>query len=39
MYIYKYAVLQTEIGSPGNFPESVYHLLIMQTEVCHMSVC
>ncbi len=26
--------LQTENGSPGNFPESFYCLLIVQTDVC-----
>jgi hypothetical protein len=25
--------LQTENGSPGDFPESIYRLLIVQTEV------
>ncbi len=30
---------QTEKGSPGDFPYSVYRLLIVQTEVRHFSVC
>jgi hypothetical protein len=30
---------QTEYRSPGDFPYSVYRLLIVQTEVCHLSVC
>jgi hypothetical protein len=29
----------TEKGSPGNFPQSVYRLLIVLTEVCCLSVC
>jgi hypothetical protein len=29
---------QTEIESPGHFPKSVYRLLIVQTEVCRLSV-
>jgi hypothetical protein len=34
-YIYIY----TENGSPGDFPLSVYRLLIVQTEVCRLSFC
>jgi hypothetical protein len=30
---------QTENGSPGDFPWSIYRLLIVQTEVCRLSVC
>ncbi len=28
-----------ENGSLGDFPSSVYRLLIMQTEVCCLSIC
>ncbi len=28
---------QMENGSPGDFPQSVYRLLIVQTEVCRLS--
>jgi hypothetical protein len=38
IYIYM-QLSQTENGSPGDFPWSVYHLLIVQTEVCRLSVC
>jgi hypothetical protein len=30
---------QTEKGSPGNVPLSVYRLLIVQTEVCRSYFC
>jgi hypothetical protein len=30
---------QTENGSPVDFPQSFYHLLIVQKEVCRFSVC
>jgi hypothetical protein len=30
---------QTENESPGDFPQSVYRLLIVQTKVCRLSVC
>ncbi len=30
---------ETENGSPGDFPYSVYRFLIMQTEICRLSVC
>ncbi len=30
---------QTENGIPGDFSKSVYRLLILQTEVCGLSVC
>ncbi len=30
---------QTINGSPDHFPLSVYYLLIVQTEVCHLSIC
>ncbi len=30
---------ETKNGSSGDFPQSVYCLLIMQTEVCCLSVC
>jgi hypothetical protein len=29
---------QTEKGSPDSFPSSVYRFLIMQTEVCRLSM-
>ncbi len=32
-------LFQTKNGSPGDFPLSVYHLLIVKTEVCHLSAC
>jgi hypothetical protein len=43
IYLYYIHMLQfkwkTENGSPGDFPQSLYHWLIVQTEVCHLSVC
>jgi hypothetical protein len=30
---------ETEHGSPGNFPYSIYRLLIVQAEICRLSVC
>ncbi len=36
-YIYIYAAVSTENGSQGDFPYSVYLLLIVQTEVCRLS--
>ncbi len=38
VYIYMLK-FQTENGSPGDFPESVRPFLIVQTEVCRLSVC
>jgi hypothetical protein len=32
-------IWKTESGSPGDFPLSVYRLLVVQTEVCRLSVC
>jgi hypothetical protein len=41
IYIYIFAAVfkqKMENGSPGDFTSSVYCLLIMQTEVSHLSV-
>ncbi len=38
--VYKKKIKQeTENGSPGDFPLSVYHVLIVQMEVCRLSIC
>jgi hypothetical protein len=43
IYIYWYMCCsferKMENGSPGNFPYAIYCLLIVQTEVCCLSVC
>ncbi len=44
IYIYLYAAFlqekkTTENGRPGDFPQSIYRLLILQTEVCRLSAC
>jgi hypothetical protein len=40
IYLYIYMPpFQTEKGSPGDFPWSIYRLLIVQTEVFRLSVC
>jgi hypothetical protein len=31
--------MEMENGSPRDFPKFVYHLLIVQTEVCRLSIC
>jgi hypothetical protein len=41
MYLHIYMLpfqIENGNGSPGNFPYSVYHLLIEQMEVCHLSL-
>ncbi len=32
-------LIQTENGNPGDFPVSIYRLLIVQMEVCRLSLC
>jgi hypothetical protein len=40
IYIYIYMLLfQTENGSPGDFSWSIYRLLIVQIEICRLSIC
>jgi hypothetical protein len=39
IYILIYIAVNTKNGSPSNFPQSVYCLLNVQTEVCPLSVC
>jgi hypothetical protein len=40
MFMYIYILpFQMEYRSPADFPSSVFRLLIMQTEVCRLSVC
>jgi hypothetical protein len=41
VYLYLLYVLlfQTENRWPGDFPQSIYCLLIVQMEVCHLSFC
>jgi hypothetical protein len=45
MYIYQYLYIYAAVSNgklkknrspPSNFPQSVYRLLIVQTEVCHL---